>query len=250
MYMTNKLKGLYGEVSDILDNRSPLGWHEIVKTAFENRDVESLLWAHRPPDDPELSNPQLVSLMSTYRQWKKVLGEGTLPNGQAFRRSFWQRLAFEEGFPHLIEGEPNVDKAFSGNLMGEVILLYKRITRWSRAEVLNDNGFDRAEDEEYEKALLLYEAALKEEPDFALAWINKGIALKNLKRFDEAICAYDYIINKIDRQFKKAWFNKGNALIMLDDFRGALKCFDEALELDPGYELAKDARKTCQGHLK
>jgi tetratricopeptide (TPR) repeat protein len=45
----------------------------------------------------------------------------------------------------------------------------------------------------------------------ANAWINKGSALRNLKRYDEAIACYDRALD-IDPRNATAWINKGIAL--------------------------------------
>ena len=42
-------------------------------------------------------------------------------------------------------------------------------------------------------------------------WINKGSALIQLGKYDEAVLAYDRAI-EIDPQYAEAWNNKGDAL--------------------------------------
>ena len=51
-------------------------------------------------------------------------------------------------------------------------------------------------------------------PDDVPAWYNKGIALDNLGKYDEAIKAYDEAI-KLDPNDAVAWNNKGVALFSL-----------------------------------
>nr|NIP35272.1 tetratricopeptide repeat protein [Thermoplasmata archaeon]NIS12370.1 tetratricopeptide repeat protein [Thermoplasmata archaeon]NIS20292.1 tetratricopeptide repeat protein [Thermoplasmata archaeon]NIT77636.1 tetratricopeptide repeat protein [Thermoplasmata archaeon]NIU49384.1 tetratricopeptide repeat protein [Thermoplasmata archaeon] len=38
--------------------------------------------------------------------------------------------------------------------------------------------------------------------------------------------------------YAKAWFNKGSALYVLGRYQEALACFDQVLELEPGYKKA------------
>jgi tetratricopeptide (TPR) repeat protein len=94
------------------------------------------------------------------------------------------------------------------------------------------------QEKRYAEALGYFEAALESSPRFALAWINKGIALKNLSRLDEAIACYDKVICEIDSHFKKAWHNRAVALILKGDLAGASVCLETALQIDPDYTVA------------
>jgi tetratricopeptide (TPR) repeat protein len=115
----------------------------------------------------------------------------------------------------------------------------------SEAEKMNDAGFARHHPGGYEESLPLHDAAIRLEPDFALAWVNKGIALKNLSRIDEAIACYDHVIRKLDPEFKKAWHNKGVALRIDGRIEEAIECFDRAVEIDRHYAIAKRGRDEC-----
>ena len=107
----------------------------------------------------------------------------------------------------------------------------------SEAEKLNDIVDELNEDRRYEEALPYSEKALSLSPRFCLAWINRGISLKNLGRFDEAIKCYDKTI-EINPLYKKAWYNKAVALYFMSNFDEARKCVDKALEINPNYPHA------------
>jgi tetratricopeptide (TPR) repeat protein len=68
-------------------------------------------------------------------------------------------------------------------------------------------------------------------------WYNKGIALDDQGRSQEALEAYDKVL-EIDPQFKRSWNNKGYALTNLGRYQEAIEALDKALEIDPQYELA------------
>ncbi|MBI5234978.1 MAG: tetratricopeptide repeat protein [Deltaproteobacteria bacterium] len=108
----------------------------------------------------------------------------------------------------------------------------------------------------------------------AAEWLNKGLSLKNLGRFDEAMAAYDRCIEmkpsvatasialsnkgncqlargRFDEALKyyeaalagdpgnaKAWCNKGYALNELGRFKDALASYDKALEISPDFSIA------------
>lgn len=68
------------------------------------------------------------------------------------------------------------------------------------------------------------------DPKYATAWYNKGNALKNLGKYDEAVKAYDEAI-KLDPKFAWPWNNKGNALRMLHRNSDAEAAYAKAREL-------------------
>ena len=64
------------------------------------------------------------------------------------------------------------------------------------------------------------------------AWYNKGIALDDLGRYEEAIKAYDKAI-ELKPDYQKAWYNKGIALRKLYSYEEALEAFNKAIEIKP-----------------
>ena len=67
----------------------------------------------------------------------------------------------------------------------------------------------------YDKSLAAVEEALKIYPNGTQAFVNKGIALSGLDRYEEAIKCYDEIITKLDPKNVNAWYNKGTILSKL-----------------------------------
>ncbi len=112
----------------------------------------------------------------------------------------------------------------------------------SKAEEADDKGNALNEKRKYQEALPYFDEAIKLSPKFSLAWINKGIALKNLGRVTEAIACYDHVINNIDKNYRKAWGNKANALLVIGDKDNARRCVDQALKIDPTYQYARNLK--------
>jgi tetratricopeptide (TPR) repeat protein len=73
--------------------------------------------------------------------------------------------------------------------------------------------------------------------------MNRGVALHEQGRFEEAVACYDRILS-FRPEFAPAWNDRGAALIRMGRFEDALAALDEALALDP--DLA-DARANRQG---
>jgi tetratricopeptide (TPR) repeat protein len=65
-----------------------------------------------------------------------------------------------------------------------------------------------------------------------MAWNNKGLALDDLNKYDEAIKAFDKAI-EINPQYSLAWYNKGRALYKLNKYDEAIKAYDKAIEINP-----------------
>jgi len=75
------------------------------------------------------------------------------------------------------------------------------------AEEWNNKGYALYESGKYEEAIAAYNEAIKIDPVFKAAWYNKGLALYKLGRYDEAVAAYDEVI-RIDPNFKDVLANR------------------------------------------
>ncbi len=66
----------------------------------------------------------------------------------------------------------------------------------------------------------------------AETWYNKGSALYDQGKYDEAIVAFDESL-RIDPEYKWAWHYKGNALYKQGEFAQAIQAFNEAIKRKP-----------------
>ncbi|MFQ6071869.1 MAG: tetratricopeptide repeat protein, partial [Methanosarcinales archaeon] len=85
--------------------------------------------------------------------------------------------------------------------------------------------------------VVCYDNALKINPKDAKVWNNKGAALYNLHKYDEAVVCYDNAL-KINPKDAKVWNNKGAALYNLNKYKVAIVCFDKSLLLNINYASA------------
>lgn len=85
---------------------------------------------------------------------------------------------------------------------------------------------------EYDDALQAYDKVLELDPSDAKAWNNKGLVFVRLCNDKKAIQAYDKAI-ELDKNLEQAWSNKGNVLANQDEHQKALECFTKAAELNP-----------------
>ncbi|MGB7001057.1 MAG: tetratricopeptide repeat protein [Halobacteriota archaeon] len=85
----------------------------------------------------------------------------------------------------------------------------------------------------YEEAIAACDKAIEIDPQLAAAWNNKGGTLRDLGRYEEAIAAYDKAV-EIDPQLALAWYNKGFALHeVVGRYEEAIAAYDKAIEIDP-----------------
>ena len=100
-----------------------------------------------------------------------------------------------------------------------------------------------------ERAIELFERAIALKPDFAAAYIDRGNALSDLKRFADALASYDKAI-ALKPDFAMAHNNRGNALLNLMRPAEALASYDKAIALEPDFAMAHNNRGNALLDLK
>ena len=83
-----------------------------------------------------------------------------------------------------------------------------------------------------EEALACFDRALVIDPRFPGVWFNKGVVMQSRGRHEEALACYDRAL-AVNSQYSEAWSNKGISLESLGRLEDALACFDRALALNP-----------------
>ena len=106
------------------------------------------------------------------------------------------------------------------------------------------NGLKR-----YEEALAAYEQAIRLDPNYTYAYYGKGNALSDLKRYEEALAAYEQAI-RLDPDDADYYHNKGIALNELKRHEEALAAYEQAIRLDPNYTYAYYGKGFVLNELK
>lgn len=91
--------------------------------------------------------------------------------------------------------------------------------------------------ERYEEAIRSYDQALKMEPRRGEAWINRALSLAALGRYEETIDCLDRAL-EIDSKDVYVWTTRGNSLNCLGQHEKAIRCFEKALGIDPQFTYA------------
>lgn len=105
-----------------------------------------------------------------------------------------------------------------------------------RERTPGDFEYTRAEqffsDDEYDRALSMYEDALKANPNHVHAMRGKARTLLQLGRFDEAMAQYDKVISK-QPNLGANYANRGILFDRMGRYEKAIADYEKALELDP-----------------
>ncbi len=83
----------------------------------------------------------------------------------------------------------------------------------------------------------LFLAGCTSEEVSAVKWNNRGIALSQQEKYNEAIECFDKAI-AADPDYKLAWYNKGAALREDGRYPEAVEAYNKAIELDPNFAEA------------
>lgn len=116
----------------------------------------------------------------------------------------------------------------------------------------NDNlkeGFHYFEISDYLKAENCFDEILKNDENFVIAWISKGVILAKQENYKKAIEYFDKAL-EIDSNLKIAWNNKGLALYNLDKYNEAIECFNKALNIDPTFIQAEGNKEKAVLKIK
>ncbi len=104
------------------------------------------------------------------------------------------------------------------------------------AVALYNRGCALHELKRFEEALASYDRALTVRPDPQVL-LSRGVALHELKRFAEALASYDRALI-VRPDYAEAHFNRGNTLRELKRLEEALASYDRALKVRPDYTKA------------
>src|SRR6266567_2481396 len=84
----------------------------------------------------------------------------------------------------------------------------------------------------YEEALAAYEQAIRLDPDDVTAYYKKSAALIKLKRYEEALITLEQAI-RLDPNYARAYTDKGAILNQFGRYEEALIALEQAIRLDP-----------------
>jgi len=90
---------------------------------------------------------------------------------------------------------------------------------------------------QYDAAIESYKKALEIRPDYAEAYFNMGVTLKDKGESEASFDCYKQAL-KIKPNYAEAYNNIGNALKDKGDLEEAIECYEQALMIKPNYAVA------------
>lgn len=122
------------------------------------------------------------------------------------------------------------------------------------ATLWNNFGQQFFSQKRYSEALLAYNHALLIQPDYSLVLANRCGVLSQLGEYSQALKSCDLAI-EVDKQWGNqgsalGWDNRGDALFNLERYQEALHSFDQALALNPNYQNAQRNRTIVLSQLE
>ena len=85
----------------------------------------------------------------------------------------------------------------------------------------------------YDRAISMYDLAIKIQPDFYEAWYNRGNGFGKLPDYEEAFVSYEKAIALQPDRYE-SWYNRGWILRKLERYEEAIASYDKAISLEPG----------------
>lgn len=95
-----------------------------------------------------------------------------------------------------------------------------------------DMGNSEFEAENYEKALEYYQAAITYDPEYANAWVGKGMVLQYTKKPDEALECYNHALS-LEPESIVAYYNRADLHHEQQRLESALTDYSKVIELSP-----------------
>ena len=112
-----------------------------------------------------------------------------------------------------------------------------------------DEGGAHYDAERYQEAIATCDRAVELDPNYAVAYHNRGLAYSALQEYQHAIADYDRAI-QLDSTDAKAYFYRGLAYAELKEYEQAISDYDRAIQLDPNFTMVYHNRGNVYRKLK
>ena len=138
-----------------------------------------------------------------------------------------------------VEAQDKFSKAIEEENLDRKITLYTAAIELDPdyAHAFNNRGNAYNKKGKYDRAIADYDRAIELAPDNADAFNSRGIAYTELGKYDRAIADYDRAI-ELDPDHADAFNNRGFAYGNKGEYDRAIANYDRAIELDPDDALA------------
>lgn len=101
----------------------------------------------------------------------------------------------------------------------------------------------------YEGAIASYDRVVQLQPDDHLAWFKRGTVLVHLKQYKDALLAYNQVV-QLQPDNYWAWHDRGKVLEILKRYEAALASYDKAVQVKTDFQVAIEGRQRVLNCLK
>ena len=115
------------------------------------------------------------------------------------------------------------------------------VPRTIEAKVYFYRGLVSMGRKDYDKAISDFDEAIRLDPNYTLAYCNRGNTYSDHGYFDKAISDYNEAI-RLDPNYTLAYYDRGNAYYRHGNLDKAISDYSEAIRLDPKYAPAYNNR--------
>jgi tetratricopeptide (TPR) repeat protein len=165
--------------------------------------------------------------------WKK--------GNQAFLRKNYQEAEALYGLSARLAHTPSAFSNLAGILLAahraETALLYCQAACFMNAEhheALINRGCALLQLERIDEAIACFDQAAVLQPNTLAPWIYRGKALRRQRALPQAIECFNTAL-RINPNRPECWYEKALTLVALNALEEALKCFDRLLQLQPDH---------------
>jgi protein O-GlcNAc transferase len=195
---------------------------------------------------PQLQAPAAAALQAKVKKAVAFHQQGNLAEAERIYREILQRLPNHFDALHLlgvIAGQTRRPE-LAVELIGKAIGVDAKVAAAHR-----NRGNALRDLKRFEEALASYDRAIALKPDHAEAYSNRGNVLVHLKRLEEALASYDKAL-MIRPDFTEVLNNRGNVLAELKHLEEALASYDKALMIRPDFTEVLNNRGNVLAELK
>jgi tetratricopeptide (TPR) repeat protein len=75
------------------------------------------------------------------------------------------------------------------------------------------------------KSIEFFDSATNIDNNYVIAWNDKGVALMELEKFQDALKCFEKVI-RLEPSDNMAWYNRGYVLLILEEYQEAVNTFD------------------------
>lgn len=120
-------------------------------------------------------------------------------------------------------------------------VLSVKISSYSQDEAYKEfewflKGIDEAEKGNYKEAVKCFTTYIRQYPNDAAAYYNRGLSMSYLEDYKSSLQDYDKAI-ALRMNYFGAYHNRGLVKNGLGDYKGAIQDYNKAIEMNPNYEV-------------